>query len=423
MRQVLSNWWPLAASWLLMSIELPAVSAVVARLADPTIHLAAYGGIVFPLALLIEAPIIMLLAASTALSRDADAYHRLRRYMMASGAFLTGLHILIAFTPLYYVVVEGLIGAPEEIVEPARIGLMIMTPWTWSIASRRFHQGVLIRFGRSRLVSLGTLVRLLVDVGLLLAGYLLYDVAGIVVATVAVAAGVMAEALYIGIKVRPVVRKHLSEPDPKAAPLHLRGFLNFYIPLALTSLMTLVIQPIGSAALSRMPDALESLAVWPVVFGFIFLLRSLGLAYQEVVVAMLEIPGNEDALRRFSLILTAVTTCLLILVAATPLSRLWFETVSGLPPELSELARTGLWFGLLLPALSVLKNWFQGILVHARRTRSITEAVTLFVLTCGILLWIGVRWVSMPGLYWGLGAFSLAAVIQAFWVWRRSRNL
>ena len=53
-----------------MGLELPLVSAVVARLPDPTVSLAAYGGVVFPLALLIESPIIMLLSASTALARD-----------------------------------------------------------------------------------------------------------------------------------------------------------------------------------------------------------------------------------------------------------------------------------------------------------------------------------------------------------------
>ena len=60
-------WWPLAGSWLLMGVELPLVVATVSRLANPEIHLAAYGGVVFPLSLLIEAPIIMILVASTAL--------------------------------------------------------------------------------------------------------------------------------------------------------------------------------------------------------------------------------------------------------------------------------------------------------------------------------------------------------------------
>jgi len=145
LKQILKTWWPLAASWLLMGIEGPALSAVMARLAEPEINLAAYGGVVFPLCLIIEAPIIMLLAASTALSKNCDSYRWLHRFMMISGAILTAIHVFVAFTPIYYSVVRNWLAVPEEIVRPARIGLMIMTPWTWSIAYRRFQQGVMIR--------------------------------------------------------------------------------------------------------------------------------------------------------------------------------------------------------------------------------------------------------------------------------------
>jgi hypothetical protein len=79
-RSVFSAWWPLATSWLFMGLELPAVSAALARLPDPTISLAAYGGVIFPLALLIESPIIMLLSASTALSKDLRSHQ-----LVASG--------------------------------------------------------------------------------------------------------------------------------------------------------------------------------------------------------------------------------------------------------------------------------------------------------------------------------------------------
>ncbi|MDX1437500.1 MAG: hypothetical protein R3335_11855, partial [Anaerolineales bacterium] len=123
LKKVFTTWWPLAASWFLMGLELPAVSAVIARLSDPEINLAAYGGVVFALALLIEAPIIMMLAASTALSKNQVAFQRLFRFMMVLAGGLTLLHILVAFTPLYYIVVEDLIGAPPKVVEIARIGL------------------------------------------------------------------------------------------------------------------------------------------------------------------------------------------------------------------------------------------------------------------------------------------------------------
>ena len=101
-RRIFHTWWPLAASWLLMGVELPAISAVIARLANPEISLAAYGGFIFPLSMIIESPIIMLLAASTALSRDWASFVKIRRFMMIAGASLTLLHMLIAFTPIYY---------------------------------------------------------------------------------------------------------------------------------------------------------------------------------------------------------------------------------------------------------------------------------------------------------------------------------
>ena len=99
-----------------MGFEGPAVAAVVSRLPNPTVNLAAWGGVVFPLALMVEAPIIMMLAASTALCRDWASYMKMRRFMNRLGAGLTALHILIVATPLYYVIAETCIGAPEAVL-------------------------------------------------------------------------------------------------------------------------------------------------------------------------------------------------------------------------------------------------------------------------------------------------------------------
>ncbi|GAB4542030.1 MAG: hypothetical protein Kow0063_33520 [Anaerolineae bacterium] len=421
MRRIVQTWWPLAASWVLMGAELPTLSAVMARLPDPEINLAAYGGVVFPLALIVESPIIMLLAASTALSRDRDSYRKLRRFMMRAGALLTALHVLVAFTPLYYIVAGRIIGAPPEIIEPARVGLMIMTPWTWSIAYRRFQQGVLIRFGHSRAVGLGTALRLCADVIVLAVGYYMATVPGIVVATCAVIAGVLTEALYAGLAVRPVLHRHLELAEPVQPPLTFRVFLEFYIPLAMTSLLVLLVQPIGAAALSRMPRPLESLAVWPIVSGLIFMLRSLGIAYNEVVVALLDEPGSTPGLRQFALLLATTTTLLLVTIAATPLATFWFGRVSGLSLPLLVLARTALWAALPVPGSNVLQSWYQGAMVHNRRTRGITEAMSVFLVTSSVCLWAGVAWGQVVGLYIGLLAFSVASLAQTLWLWQRSR--
>jgi hypothetical protein len=421
LKEIINTWWPLAASWLLMGIELPAISAVVARLSYPEINLAAYGGVVFPLALLIEAPVIMLLAASTALCKDYPSYQKVRRFMMIAGASLTALHILIAFTPLYYVVVERIIGAPQVIVEPARIGLIIMIPWTWSIAYRRFNQGVLIRFGHPQMVTKGTVIRLIADALVLAVGYTIGSIPGIIIATSAVSAGVISEAIYSGIVVQPVVNVQVKRASAVEPPLTWKAFFNFYIPLAMTSLLILLANPIGSAAMSRMPESIPSLAVWPVLGGVIFLLRSIGVAFNEVVVAMLDKPRSYQNLRRFTIILSIGTTSFLLVLAATPLSSLWFEKISALSPELSELAKSAIWLALPIPAMSVIQSWFQGAIVHGRKTRGITEAVVIYLLTSIVILLVGVQWGEVTGLYIAISAYSTSMLAQSIWLWYRSR--
>jgi hypothetical protein len=420
-RRILHTWWPLAGSWLLMGAELPALSAVVARLANPEINLAAYGGVVLPLALIVESPVIMLLAASTALSKDYASYLKVRRFMWVTGGAMTLLHILVAFTPLYYLVVEGILGVPPEIVAPARTGLMIMTPWTMAIAYRRFNQGVLIRFDHSRMVGVGTLIRLGTNVLTLTAGYLSGSLTGIVVASSAVAVGVVSEAIYTGLVVRPVIRSELIPAPAVKEPLTLPGFLNFYIPLAMTSLLTLLVNPIGSAALSRMPMALDSLAVWPVLSGLVFLLRSLGIAYNEVVVALLDEPKAAPALRRFAIWLAAGTSAGLLLVAATPVSDLWFQTVSALNPRLVSLAEVGIWFALPLPAVNVLQSWFQGVILHGKRTRGISEAVVVYLVTSALILGGGIVWGQTAGLYVGIAGMAISMFSQTLWLGYRAR--
>jgi hypothetical protein len=386
-----------------MGFELPLVSAVMARLPDPVTSLAAYGGVVFPLSLMIEAPIIMMLSASTALARDRASYRLLRRFALWTAAGLTALHVLVAFTPLFDLVVAGLMHAPAEIQGAARRGLQIMTPWTLSIAYRRLQQGVMIRFGRSRAIGVGTAVRLGANATVLGVGSLVPSLPGIVVGTLAVATGVMSEALYAGLAARPVHRGALRQARAEGARLTLPAFLRFYLPLAATPVLMFFAMPLCSAAMGRMPRTVESLAAWPVLNGFVFTLRSMGFAFNEVVVALLDRPGAAPALRRFAARLATAVTALVVLAALTPLGTVWFERVSALPAPLVALATVGLWLSAPMPALSVFQSLFQGAAVHSRRTRAVTEAMAASLLVTAAGLAIGV----------GVGATGLHAAVIA----------
>lgn len=422
-RRIFNSWWPLAASWLLMSAETPAMTAVVSRLADPKIHLAAWGGVVFPLALIIEAPIVMLLTASTALSKDWPSYRKLWKFMMVTSAILTALHLLVALTPLYYVVVRDILGVPEQIIEPARIGLVIMTPWTWSIAYRRFHQGVLIRFGHSRRVSIGTAIRLCADLVVLFAGFMIGSIPGIVVASCTVIAGVIAEAVYIGFAVRPVIKYEVKFAPHISEPLTNRAFAAFYFPLVLTTLLSFLAQPITSAALSRMPLPVESLAVWPAISGLIFLLRSPGLAYNEVVVALLEDTDLYVSLRSFAIRLALITSLIILLFNITPLSDFWFQQLTVFPLSLALLAQQAMWMALPLPALATGQSWYQGLILHNRKTRAISEAVIIYLIATTLVFLVGIAWGKAPGVIIGVACLTISSLVQVGWLWLRGHKL
>ena len=418
---IFRTWLPLAASWLLMGLEIPMVCATLTKLAEPDIHTGAYG-MIFGMALVIESPVIMLLTASTALSRDWNSYHKLWRLMTWLSLALTLIHTAIAFTPLYDWIVTQIIKAPEDIIEPGRIGMQIMTPWTWAIAHRRFHQGVLIRFGHAETVGWGTGVRLVTDAILLGIGVWLQKYAGIVVAATAVATGVIAEAIYIRLKVQKILHGKLKEAEGPA--ITMREVIMFYLPIAFAPTIGLLGQPILTGGLSQLKLPTLTLAVWPAINSLIFILRSAGIAFTEVVVALMDKPDGPRQLRRFVIWLSIGLSVPIPLLCATPLIDVWLIDVIGLRPELAEMGKACLLFAILMPAVTTWGCYFEGKLIHAKHNRPVTEAVVFYTVSLFTFLSIIISYrETMPGLNAAVCAMTIGGFLQTSWLWWRSRRL
>jgi hypothetical protein len=162
--------------------------------------------------------------------------------------------------------------------------------------------------------------------------------------------------------------------------------------------------------------------VWPVVSGLVMTMRSAGFAFNEVVVSMLDHPDAVPSLRRFARLIAIVTTAVLLAVAVTPLGGLWFSRVSALHADLMPLALVGVWLGAPLPALTAYFSWFQGALVHSRKTRAVTESMAIYLGTIVVLLGVGVRLNAITGIYVALAAMTLGVAAQVAWLWWRARG-
>ena len=419
---VLHDWWPLAASWGLMGLEMPCISIVVGNLPDPETMLAAFGGIAFPLGLLVEAPIIMMLAASTALSRDSDSFNRLQRFMTSLAFFLTIIHALLAFTPLWELAVVPAMDIPESVQEPARESFAWLLPWTWAIADRRFRQGLLIHFGMKQVIVFGTGIRLLATVGTLVV-LAINEMPGATIASASLSTGVIVEAAYVRLRSRVVVSGPLRASPAPAEPLVLRKLLRFYMPLALTPILILAAQPIGAAGMTRMPDALESLAVWAPLGGLIFLLRSSGIAYNEVCIRLSSRQNSYSQLTQFAWVTGGLFSAFLALLALSPLAPFWFQKVVGLDPELASLGTHALWLAVPIPLLTFLQSLYQGVLVNAHRTRPITEAVGCYLGLTIAGMAAGVIYGGITGLFVALLTYTAANLAQTAWLAIRLKRL
>jgi len=372
----------------MMAAEGPFLAAIIARLPSPEFNLGAYG-VAFALAILIEAPVIMLMSAATSLVKDRISYLKMRNF--SRGLILgTTLLLLIVLVPgVYRWLTETLLQLPTEVADLTYGALWFFLPWPSAIGYRRFLQGVLIRAGKTRLVAMGTLIRLFAMTVAALLGYLLLDIPGAWIGGLALGTGVTVEAIAARFMAAETVRELLAEETDSGYTGHTvtyRAIATFYLPLALTSMIGLTIQPLLTFFMGRSVAPVESLAVYPVVHSLSFFFRSMGFAYQDAAIALIgEQFEHYRELRRFCFTLGAVATAGLALVAFTPLFQLWFITLSGLTPELTSFALIPARIIVPLPFLSVLLSFQRAILVEGRRTQHITWASVIEVTAVAVL--------------------------------------
>jgi len=390
-RWIFQFWLPLAATWLMMSVEGPFLTAIIARLGSPEYNLAAFG-VAYSFALLAEAPVIMMMSAATALVTDRASYLRLRTFTHALNAMVTMAIGLLLVPPVFNLVARTLMGLPEEVAGRTWLALLVLLPWPGAIGFRRFFQGVLIRHGQTRRVAYGTIVRLAAMSAVALLLVRVTELHGAVIGAAALSAGVIAEAFASRVMADRAVRALMADSDGNGGDsLGYGEIVRFYIPLALTTLLALGVHPLVTFFVGHGRLALESLAVLPVVNSLVFVFRSLGLAYQEVGIALMgEHDENYLPLRRFAWSLGIFVVAGLGLIAWTPLGRIWFEHIAGLSPELAGFALVPSRILVLIPGLAVLLSFQRAVLVHAKRTLPVTMATIIEVVGIVSVLILGI---------------------------------
>lgn len=399
-KTILRLWAPLQANWLMMALEGPFLAAVIARLADPTVNLAAYG-LAFSFALIAEAPIIMMLSAANALVRDRIAYEKLRRFTNLLNVTISLGLVLFLLTPVFDLVTGRWMELPADLAELTRQATLLLLPWPAAIGYRRFYHGLLIRRRLAGYVAWGTVIRL---GSMALTALICYQgrlLPGALAGAAALSVGVVVEAAASRWMARGVVKDLKNQAEEECTfgrNLSRRAVLDFYLPLAMTSLVTLGLHPLVSFFVSRSQMPIESLAVLPVINSLVFIFRSPAMAYQEAAIALLdEKLENRPAVDRFGLLLGLAAALVFSLVVWTPLSTFWFGTASGLSPFLAAFALGPARLLTLLPFLEAWISLQRALRVRISQTRPVINATFIQAASVFLLLFLLVssgRWIG-----------------------------
>ena len=416
-RTIFRLWSPLAATWLMMAAEGPLLAAIVARLSEPKFNLAAYG-VALSIALLVEAPVIMMMSAATALVRDRDSYVKLRNFTFALSMGVTLVMGILALPSIFYPVALDLIGLPRQVADLTYWAIVLLLPWPGAIGYRRLYQGLLIRSHKTRLIAMGTSIRLLTMACVSFFLFLEAEVSGACVAAVALSSGVLVEAVASRWMAHSTIAE-LGQEEPSLEPLSYPGIAAFYYPLALTSCLALGVQPLITFFVGHSREAVDSLAVLPVVHSLVFVFRSQELALQEVVVALAgrRLEGYKP-LRLFTGRLALVTSAGLALIVFTPLHVVWYEWLSGLSSDLAGLAVTTSRLMFVLPGMAVLLSFQRGLLVKLRRTPSITWASLVEVLGIVVVLTVCVFQLQLLGAVAAAVAMLMGRASASLYLWK-----
>ncbi len=373
---VFKFWFPIALTWLMMAFEGPYTTAVIARLPEAKYNLAAYG-IAFSFALIVEAPIIMLMTASTALVKNSRSYKKLRNFTFSLNILITLIMVVFLIPRIFNFIVLTVMGLNGELAKLVYKATCFLIPWPAAIGFRRFYQGILIAYKKTKLIAYGTVIRITTVIFSTLCLAVFTNLKGVYVGAISLSTAVVFEAFVIYAMTYGTVKNRVLKSDTNF-DLGFPYLIKFYLPLALTSFISLGVQPIVTFFVARSNLALDSLAVLPVVTSFIFIFRSMGLSFQEVGIALMKYDNeNFTVLKTFVFMLAVTVSFVLAGIMLTPARYFWFINIAGLSGDLVPLAVQTSSILILLPALSILISWQRSVLVNADMTKNITYGTAI----------------------------------------------
>ena len=364
---------------------MPVSAFALAKFPNPEPNLSAFAGLLIAICFFFESPILNLLGSSAALVRTKEDLKILHKLLYILCAVIASIFSLLVLSPFAKFTIIPLFGSTEELYTFAFPALVFGITWPFLVGYRRVNQGLFVFIGKSKLVGLTSISRILsLIVSLYCCYYLDLQLSGITIVSLCMTFAVFVEALLSKILLEKYAKPRLTNAKSE---LTLRSTWHYCFPLILSSTMSQLIMPLGAAILFRLPQSALSLVIWPALSGLISIVRTPGSSLIELTASCGQSAENRSKLLKFANKISMFLFLLLVVFALTGWAQTYFVFVGGLGIEQARFASTALVFGLLYPVLET-RLWYLTGCAYALKKTKVAAHATAVGVSVGIFTFV-----------------------------------
>lgn len=400
---------PLALTALMMNFTSTVVNSAISYMDNSILHLAAFAA-AFAAATLTHSPVFTVQQIAIA-KADSKKHARMILWIfltISSGLFL--INVLMGFTDFGTYLFEHFIGASSKVTAIAKNTIIAFLPLPLAIVLRGVLQGIIIRNGKTGIISIATLTRLIFLTAFLfsipLSGY-------------TITAPLAGLGLTIAVIVETIIlipqsyKYYLSLPEKSEDTYIPSTMLRFSRPLIYSMTMWTSSGFFIAAIVGNSVQKDAALAVTGIVYASIgWFLASPAKPIMQMVMIYSELKDKAIKVRNFSYQLVAVLTLIVLFIQIPFIGDFVFSKIFVLPDDLKNIAINAIWFIMFYPALIAHRGYLQGNLIRMEKTFPISFAATARIIVLASAAIISLNQVYDNGAIIGIGILMGSIFIE-----------
>ena len=391
-RQLLAFFVPLAVSTALITASHSLYNAGIARLSKPELYLAAFA-VAKSLYQMVQFPTATSRQCIAGLSTDSQSFLAARKFYTIILGLVVLILAVIAFTPISNYIFTVIMGNTQQVARQATISLRCFFILPIIFVVRDSYGAVTIRLRQTYILSIGTIARVVLAIIIVLIIPRIhvtwdYLVPGFFFLLTGITE---AATVFIGTKVRlkeyHIRLDQLPTPGKSTAQLGYREVMAYALPVFVMAFIQSLSGSFINSGLARTVSPEIAIATFAVAWTVVLSINTASRMFHQIILNFMEDDySNRAKIRNFGIYVSLILAGLITVLGFTPVGFWLMNTAIGTSAQLSYMGVSVIRICVVLPFMSVLRQYYWGIAMKEHKTFWLTIGSAVQVITMVLMI-------------------------------------